>query len=168
MATFRIKKDKDNPYVMVNKRVVLDPRLSYRAKGVLIYLLSRPDDWIVYEREIAKHSTDGPWSVKMAIRELIAAGYITREKLRHQDTGKYQGYQYTVRESPLHPPKTTEMRNTNVGESLPTNTEGTNSAPDPNGLDVLFEIHRQDRKREADQLTHWNLLNSIKTDTVAN
>lgn len=168
MATFRIKKDKDNPYVMVNKRVVLDPRLSYRAKGVLIYLLSRPDDWIVYEREIATHSIDGPWSVKMAIRELIAAGYITREKARHQDTGQYRGYQYTVLESPLRQPQTTEMRNTNVGESLPTNKDSTNSEPDQNGLDVLFEIHRQDRKREAEQLTHWNMLNSVKTGDKPN
>ncbi len=37
---------RSNPYVVIDKTALNDDRLSWKAKGVLCYLLSLPDDWI--------------------------------------------------------------------------------------------------------------------------
>lgn len=96
---FRVFKNKENPYVMVNKSFVNDESISWKAKGVLLYLLSKSDDWRIYETDIIKHATDGRDSVRSAIRELIKAGYIKREKVR-DDKGRIVGSNYVVFEVP--------------------------------------------------------------------
>lgn len=99
MSIFRVQKDKENPYVQLHKKLVYDNSLSFKAKGILVYLLSRPDDWKVYENEIVKHSKDGKDSVSNGIKELIKAGYISRSE-RRTDGGKFGGYEYDVFEQP--------------------------------------------------------------------
>jgi hypothetical protein len=95
----RVQKDKNNPYVMVNKGYLEDKEISFKAKGLLTYLLSRPDDWKVYISHLKKISTDGRDSVGNAIKELMKKGYITRSETP-KSKGKYTGYKYTVFESP--------------------------------------------------------------------
>lgn len=51
MAIFRVYKESGN-FVTVNKDFIHDPNLSWKAKGILLYLLSRPDDWQIYETEL--------------------------------------------------------------------------------------------------------------------
>ncbi|QPM68195.1 helix-turn-helix domain-containing protein [Atribacter laminatus] len=96
---FRVAKSREIPYVMLNKCAIYDNSLSFKAKGVLVYLLSRPDDWQIYESEIVKHSTDGKASVRAGIKELITHGYVIRQR-RRTEKGKFQGYIYNVYEVP--------------------------------------------------------------------
>ena len=56
LSTFRIKKNKENPYVMLHKHFLTDKNLSWRDKGILAYLLSKPDDWIVRVEDIRNHA----------------------------------------------------------------------------------------------------------------
>lgn len=101
MAVFRIVKDKKNPYIMVNRYYIYDNRLSLKAKGLMSYFLSRPDDWDFYAEEIKKHTTDKDTSIGGAIKELIDSGYIKREPKRG-DKGKFKGgYDYSVYETPI-------------------------------------------------------------------
>ena len=96
---FRIAKDKDNPYVMLDKRLLSDKRLSWKAKGILVYLLSKPDEWKVRMTDIVNQSTDGLDAIKSAMRELIEAGYIYREQ-HHASGGKWGETTYIVFEIP--------------------------------------------------------------------
>ena len=73
---FRVSKNKDNPYVQINKTCLNDPSLSLKAKGLLSYLLSKPDDWVVHRSEVLKHCTDGKDSLQTAINELKNSGYL--------------------------------------------------------------------------------------------
>ena len=98
-SIFRVQKDKENPYVMINKQFVNDATLTMKAKGLLTFLLSLPDDWKVYEDEIVKHFKDGKASVRSAIKELISTGYIERERIRNS-IGQLNGYNYYVYEVP--------------------------------------------------------------------
>ncbi|MEV2909470.1 helix-turn-helix domain-containing protein [Paenibacillus larvae] len=68
----------ENPYVMIDKYGFNDERLSWKAKGLLGYLLSKPDDWQIYECDLIKQSADGRDSVRTALRELEKFGYLTR------------------------------------------------------------------------------------------
>lgn len=99
MAVFRVIKDKENPYVMINKYALYDKNLSYKAKGILSYCLSRPDNWEFYEEEIASHSTDGLASIKTGLKELREKGYILRTRKR-DELGKFKGYEYLIYEFP--------------------------------------------------------------------
>jgi len=117
---FRTVKNKDNPYVMINKQFLNDERLSFKAKGILAYLLSMPDDWKIYEAELVKHNKDGLTSLKSGIKELIELGYIVRTKVRDKE-GKFKGYEYCVYEVPA------EIGKSDLGK--PNNGEPVNGQP---------------------------------------
>ena len=92
-SIFRVEKNKDNPYIIMNKTILNDNQISWKAKGILAYLLSLPDDWQIYESEVASHSSDGLDSLSSGIKELIEQGYINRERKRN-DNGQLKGYEY--------------------------------------------------------------------------
>lgn len=125
MAIIRVEKDRDNPYVQINKNVLNDARISFKAKGLMAYLLSLPDDWEIYESEVVKHSRDGKDSLKSAIKELIEAGYIERTRVR-DEKGRLGAYEYTVREVSIQSGKT-YVGKTYVGKPAPTNNNNTNN-----------------------------------------
>ena len=100
MPTYRTVKNKSNPYVMLNKVFLEDPRISYKAKGLLARLLSKPDDWIVYEIELTRAAIDGRDSVRSALKELMQAGYIRRSRQR-DDKGMFRQVDYEVHELPV-------------------------------------------------------------------
>lgn len=99
MPVFRVKKDKDNPYVLVNKCFIYDKKISFKAKGILMYCLSRPDNWQFYEEEISNNSVEGISSVKSGLKELRDKGYIVRKRKR-DTSGKFKGYEYFIYEIP--------------------------------------------------------------------
>jgi hypothetical protein len=114
MATFRVFKESGS-FVTVHKNFIHDDNLSWKAKGILLYLLSRPDDWQVYETEIVKHSSDGLSGLKSGIKELEQVGYIQRNRKR-DDKGRLKEYEYLVYEQPNHI-RFSNVGKTNVGNS---------------------------------------------------
>lgn len=73
---YRVVKSADNPYVMIDKRPIENNALSYKAKGILTYLMSRPDGWEVSIADLINRSTDGKASVRAGMRELKKAGHV--------------------------------------------------------------------------------------------
>jgi len=73
---FRVIHDKDNHYITINTKPITNPDLSYKAKGILTYLMSRPDGWEVNIPDLVNHSTDGAAAVRSGLKELKAAGHI--------------------------------------------------------------------------------------------
>lgn len=65
----RVKKRPSN-FVMMDKTFLEDDRLSYKAKGLLAYLLSKPDDWKVIVGNLVNSSKDGKASVYAGLKEL--------------------------------------------------------------------------------------------------
>ena len=98
---FRVEKNAENPYVMIDKNVFEDTSLSFKAKGILGYLLSRPNDWTLIIADIQKRSTDGKDSVKNGIDELIERGYIVKTEQPRQ-AGKFATCDYVVYEKPTN------------------------------------------------------------------
>jgi len=91
---------KEEKFVILDKQFIDNPGLSLQAKAVLTYLLSKPDDWRVYENDIVHHCTNGKRAVRTAIKQLISLGYMIRTQARTED-GKFQGYDYNVYERPM-------------------------------------------------------------------
>lgn len=96
-SILRVKKT--NNYVVLDKGFLQDPSLSCKAKGLLSYLLSKPDDWEIRLSELCRHFSDGKDSIRKGIEELEKAGYIKKERLRGGN-GKFAGVRYMVYETP--------------------------------------------------------------------
>ena len=90
----RVQKNKENPYVMINKSCLNDTNLSWAAKGLHSYLLSLPDDWEIYVDELIKHTSAGRDHTYRVVNELLEHGYM--EKVQYRCEGKILGLNYTV------------------------------------------------------------------------
>jgi hypothetical protein len=98
----KIKK-RVNPYVMVDKAVIEEKRLSFKAKGLIVYLLSRPSDWTIMIEDLIKRSTDGRDSVQSALKELQELGYAVLTTQRGEN-GLLLGKHWTIIEDPTDKP----------------------------------------------------------------
>lgn len=138
MATFRVYKESGN-FVTVHKDFIHDSNISWKAKGILLYLLSRPDDWQIYETELEQHSTDGLSGLKSGIKELEEIGYIQRNRKRDK-SGRLNGYEYLVYEQPHH------IRFSNVGKTVNGKTN--------NGKTVNGKSHTTNNNSTNNDLTN--------------
>ncbi|MDH6279317.1 replication protein [Prescottella agglutinans] len=77
-------------FTILDNDVINDKRLSYRARGVLIWLLSKPADWRTRSESIAAQSPkEGREAIRSAMRELREAGYLRTEKIQDPETGRW-------------------------------------------------------------------------------
>ena len=83
MTTFRVKKDAN--YSVISNGVINDTRLSWGARGLLVYLLSKPDNWIVTTAHLEKQSDAGRHATNSLIKELKDAGYMERTRRQNKD-----------------------------------------------------------------------------------
>lgn len=101
MAIIRVSKS-PNQFSIIDRTPAEDPRLSFKAKGIMFYLLTKPDNWTLQVADLVKNSADGRDSVYSGLNELKAAGYITVVKVRGNN-GKFTDYEYIVHENPVSP-----------------------------------------------------------------
>lgn len=74
---------------MVAREAVNDDRLSFRARGVLAWLLDKPDNWRWSSETLAAAGTEGRDAIRAALRELETVGYLTRDRVQGPD-GKWR------------------------------------------------------------------------------
>ena len=98
MSIIRTLRDKNNPYLILNKTCINDNKLSWGARGVHTFLLGKPNDWKTYVSNLIKESPDGKTKLNNYIIELIDSGYINRKAKR--EGGQYRGYDYDIHEIP--------------------------------------------------------------------
>lgn len=96
-----VRVEKVENYSVINNYFINDANLSWKAKGLLTYLLSKPNDWQVYVEHLKNISADGKESTASGIKELIEAGYIVRDTVRN-DRGQLNGFNYVVYEHPAN------------------------------------------------------------------
>ncbi len=95
-----IRVAKNNNYVVMNRTALNDNRLSWKAKGIMAYMLSMPDDWVFYMDELITHSTDGKASFRAGFNELKTCGYIERKPIREGQ--RIKEWETIVHEVPIH------------------------------------------------------------------
>lgn len=87
-------------FTMISNVGLRDKNLSFKAKGLLAYMLSLPDDWVFYETELVKHSTDGLASIKTGLKELQDNGYLIRKRERNEK-GQLKSTDWVVNDEPI-------------------------------------------------------------------
>lgn len=95
-------------------------KLSLQAKGFLALLLSLPDDWEYNFDALVTMSNNGHHSTRNAMNELTAQGYLSKEPIKNNDTGKFEGWDWIVSDEPL----------TVVTETIMTETRSTDERDD--------------------------------------
>jgi hypothetical protein len=100
MPIIRVNK-RENPYgPIVRSPIEEDPTISFKAKGMLTYLLLKPDGWTIQVGDLVKRATDGESSVRSGLHELEEAGYLICVQ-GTDDQGRFAGYSYEVFEYKL-------------------------------------------------------------------
>jgi hypothetical protein len=65
-------------FALIHREALADGRLSFKARGILAYLLALPDGAEISPERITKSGTDGERAVKSGLKELQDAGYLLR------------------------------------------------------------------------------------------
>lgn len=95
----KIIKDIKNHYVNIDQQLIRDESLSWKARGIFMYLWSQTDEWDFYAKEVAKHAPDGIDALNSGLDELEKGGYLTRERKRDKQ-GQLRGTDWILHEKP--------------------------------------------------------------------
>jgi len=98
-----IKRRHNGCFTVAPNAIFNDRRLSVEAIGVLVYLLSLPNDWRVRLVHLQKKLDIGRQRLQRVMRELIAAGYVERDNEQpRDDRNKFTSFNYIVRDVPTN------------------------------------------------------------------
>lgn len=114
----RAPRPKSN-FTIIQNSVLRDENLSFRARGVLACILSRPDNWNTTADNLARESKEGRNAILTVLKELEDAGYMTRKKYRNDkgqwlwesfvfDTPQTKNYNPEFRNPPMDDPNSGE------------------------------------------------------------
>jgi hypothetical protein len=154
MSIIRTDHNIENPYVMLNKTPLSDRRLSFAAKGLWAYLMSKKDNWqvsvahlskIFIGDEEGKKRGNGRDSIYTYLEELIAQGYCEKKGQSQNEKGQFSKYEYVIYEFKIISPLTAE----------PYTDEPDTDEPD---TDVPYTVKQ----------TTSNKRNTVNTETKAN
>ena len=127
----KIKKVYQKRFTTVDNAVLNDTKLSWKAKGLFVYLWSQADEWDFYETEVVKHSTDGLSSLKSGLKELEEQGYLKRERQR-DDKGHFKENNWILSENPIS--ENRMLDNPILDNSTLTNTNSNNTNNNNNNI----------------------------------
>lgn len=95
----RAQRSSEKPYFSTSRAAAQNKDLTFEARGMLWYLLSKPDDWSVNIADLQQQC--GRDKVYRLLAELRTAGYLSRTEQIQREDGTFSKVVYTVREEPL-------------------------------------------------------------------
>lgn len=143
----KIKKVYQKRFTTVDNAVLNNVNLSWKAKGLFVYLWSQADEWDFYETEVVKHSTDGLSSLKSGLKELEEQGYLKRERQR-DDKGHFKENNWILSENPILENRMLDnpilenstLTNTNNNNTNNNNNNITTTTTEPTEIGSIYEF----------------------------
>lgn len=119
MSVFRVNKTSN--YTVMSNHHLRDKNLSFKAKGLLSFMLSLPDTWDYSMNGLCKVSKENIKAIRSTLHELEEFGYLIRNRVQNEK-GRFS-YDYIIYEYPYdHYPHTDKG---NTQEELQINTNET-------------------------------------------
>lgn len=97
------------PFGWEPNEIIFNHSLSLKAKGLWLYMNSKPEGWHFAAERIAAECADGATSVRAGLKELADAGLLTRKK---QGDGRII---YTLEMDAIRPVENPDSENLNLG-----------------------------------------------------
>lgn len=116
-----IRRKHTGNFAVVPNATSHDDRLSAEAVGVLVYLLSKPSDWVVSIAELRKRFSMGRDRVYHVMFMLEHAGYVVRSQGRKDDSQRFCPIEYIVHDCPV---------GSSTGEEVDTSTPSPEPIPE--------------------------------------
>lgn len=145
MPTIRIEKTKN--YTVMSNQHLRDKKLSLKAKGLLSYMLSQPEDWDYTIEGLSKTSTDGTTSIRSTLKELQNNRYLEVEKIRNKK-GIYESI-YTIYEMP-------QKKKSCLNEPELIFHTGQSNVDNQRQLNTIKKILKKDKKKESPKSAYNN------------
>lgn len=82
MSIIRRAERLDRNFTILDNDVIEDRELSFRALGVLVYILRQPDNWETNADRLAQTHQEGRDAIRAALEQLEDAGYVIRSRVR--------------------------------------------------------------------------------------
>ena len=126
MSVFKIEKSKN--YTVMSNYHLRDKNLSYKAKGLLSFMLSLPDDWDYSINGLVSISKEGVKAIRNILQELQRYGYLVIEK-KQNEIGQFE-YEYLIYEQPDTQKGDMDLGEVEKGIQINTNEINTNNKID--------------------------------------
>jgi hypothetical protein len=149
---------RQSEFALIDKYGLNDDRLTWKAKGLLAYLLSLPDDWKVYVKDLQNRSRDGRDAVVSGIQELLEFGYMSMKKVQGEK-GRFAGVEYTIYERPI-----SELTVTGFSGSGSTVTGFSVTGQSVTNNNNLTNTQITNNKKEIDRLGQPEILGSVQSE----
>jgi hypothetical protein len=98
MSVIRSQKNRENPFVQLDKRMFEDKNLSLKAKGFIGYCLSKPDHWKFHVSHLSTVLMEKKDAIYNSINECVEQGYCIKYQPRRKD-GKMSIVEYIISDS---------------------------------------------------------------------
>lgn len=130
------RKKKTQHFTQINNSAALNVNLSLKAKGLLLVMMTRPEDWVFYMEWLQKQSKDGREAHQNALKELESYRYVIRLRVQRPN-GTFKGWEYLVDDEPITDvePGGTVIREDDEEEVQPTNGKPVYRLPEPCATD---------------------------------
>lgn len=110
-----MRSDHMNNFTMAQNDLIQDDRLSLEARGLMMYILSLPDDWAFSVKGLANQCKVSEATVNRLVNELKACGYIVINKKQNK-RGQFGAYEWDIIEN-AETVKNRTSENTELGKN---------------------------------------------------
>lgn len=154
-TVFRVHRH-ERDYLRVSNSTVQDRRLSWEARGLLVYLLSLPTDWEIRVSHLQKQGGAGRDALRRMLRELQEFGYasgVGRESQERGERGRFGPAEIAVYETPDLNPYYAEAQS--PSPEKPSTVAPSPDSPSPENPSPYKEQNPQ--RTQGTKHTHTNL-----------
>ena len=79
-----IVSEEDEYYKTINLYSILDKNLSWKAKGLHVYIMTRPKDWKIWIKDLVNQSPGGGTIIYSGLKELAKYKYLYNISVRDE------------------------------------------------------------------------------------
>lgn len=130
MSVFKVEKNKN--FTVMSNYHLQDKNLSLKAKGLLSYMLSLPEDWDYSLKGLCASNKESIKAIRSTLKELEEYKYLIRSR-KQSENGRFD-YEYLIFETPY-----SHKGNADNGHSLKETQINTNI------INTIEEIDKEDK-----------------------
>jgi hypothetical protein len=163
---FRGKLHFESQFTQIHNAWIRDPNISYKAKGLLTYLLSHEVGYTITIGQIIRESGDGKQAVRSALEELIKAGYLETQRTT-DERGYNAGLAYFIKDPSIPKSENPTLDNPTLDNQTALENNLTKKItkqekPTDTGFDTFWLLYPK-KIAKADAVKAWKQVLKKKT-----